>query len=284
MAEKKKWKTIKIEDLNKVATEIAQTSLEDLNIPSNLKYDRTIVNHLAQIQGGYGGVAGQVARDIKEPRKRPAKKKTKGTILERITQPQDGGYSYVPAGKNRGIGKPSRPRRSALPPEEVISEPAYRSVLKYKTWEEQIFTRGYSGTRDFSINPRIGPPLPNTVEFASEELAFSRGSVGYIKGAKKTYQSLVARQISDLQQELSFIESLWNKEAYDEKGLIMDARGKRILEIEEQIKYLKAQGSSRITMREINPIYDKHLKLIQQASGLGVDVSDVGIKSRKRKC
>jgi hypothetical protein len=58
---------------------------------------------------------------------------------------------------------------------------------------------------------------------------------------------------------------------------------RRVKEIYERQRYLKSQLRSRTTMMDINPIYAKHMELIRQAESLGVDVSDLGIKSRTRK-
>ena len=149
-----------------------------------------------------------------------------------------------------------------------------------QTWLEQLFN---INRKKFS---RMKVAQPFTIQAAEEELKVARSTVGYQRGAKTVYQAMVSAQLQQLEEELRFLD---DSPRVPRSGLPAEVGGtdnvyqRRVKEIYERQRYLKSQLRSRTTMMDINPIYAKHMELIRQAESLGVDVSDLGIKSRTRK-
>lgn len=147
---------------------------------------------------------------------------------------------------------------------------------KEEAWLDQTFNRNRN-QRKISNRVVDSPAKPNTIQAADEELAFFRRDVGYVKGAKSVYQARVSRQLADLKEEINFLDDNFNYNFLNNpKGHVET----RITEIGKRREYLEKQLRSRTTMMDINPIYARHMKLIKEAEAIGVDVSDLGIKSR----
>jgi len=112
------------------------------------------------------------------------------------------------------------------------------------------------------LSPRIGPANPGTLEAYEEQLPYFRSRVGFERGAKGIYQARVQAEIHMLETELRIL---------DDSGIYFNYPGggsnpaylERVKQVYDRMSYLKSQLKSNITSRQINPLYDKHLRGIQ---------------------
>jgi len=92
MAKKKKWKTVNLDDLNKAfgSEEPARV------IPGALDYNKTLVQGLAQLKGGYSDVVAKGAKEILESRRPQAKPKPKfNKTLDMLETPSDAPLTFT---------------------------------------------------------------------------------------------------------------------------------------------------------------------------------------------